>query len=131
MPIQLVLYADCLHVHFIYLSRSLTKILNRAGPELWVPPFVTGCQLDGAHPRCLVLAIQPDLYLKHSALIHVMISHFLCENAVENGIKGFTKVQAKNIHFHHLSKHTTYSLMVGCFCQIVANLQQKCGKLRK
>lgn len=53
------------------------KRLNRAGPELWVPPFVTGCQLDVTHHHCLVLAIQPDFYLKSSALIHAMISQFL------------------------------------------------------
>ncbi|PKU47282.1 wd repeat-containing protein hypothetical protein [Limosa lapponica baueri] len=102
---NLVLFANLLRVYLIPLSRSLMKVLNRTGPntEPWGTPLVTSCQLDltlfnSIHHNPLSLVIEPFCYPAKSTLVQAMSSQFLEDNAVGNGVKGFTKVQVDYIH---------------------------------
>ncbi|KAK4824878.1 hypothetical protein QYF61_021085 [Mycteria americana] len=54
--------------------------------------------VNSIHHHSLGLAIQLVLYLVKSTPIQAMSSQFLQETAVGNRVKGFTEVEADNIH---------------------------------
>ncbi|KAK4830419.1 hypothetical protein QYF61_011043 [Mycteria americana] len=59
----------------------------------WLP---TG--FNSTHHNSLGLAIQPVFYPAKYVHVQAISSQFLQENAVGNGVKGFTKVYVDNIH---------------------------------
>lgn len=110
-PPSLVSSVNLHRVPSIPLSRSLIKTLNKTGPntELWGTPLM-GAQLD-VTPCPSAPWGQPSrqAFTCSGLLMQGMGSQVLQENALRNCAKGFSKVQADNIHSFSLLHCVTLS----------------------